>query len=322
MALISENLSTYRWMQRIPTRNSYVLRLLTLCFVGTHIPLIAACVYFLLQSDGGIASHLGDIAILLAATLVGTAFTLTTVGLSLAPVLRSSRALQHYMTTRVLPDLPTQYTDDAGQLMASVQRVTQNLEKTLREQETLASVDPLTGLFNRRAFFERALDALMATAETGGQSVAALFDIDHFKSVNDTFGHAEGDRVLRNVAQVLQNEAGSDAIVGRFGGEEFVVLWPASSPEDARGFAEAVRAGVEAMPPVEGGVQQSTISGGMSRVDGQDAALFDAALARADVALYGAKSAGRNRIASDWDVHCEPPASRRGATGAVRRRSV
>jgi two-component system, cell cycle response regulator len=169
-----------------------------------------------------------------------------------------------------------------------------------REFERLALTDPLTGLANRRAA-EQWLDRLSGL-DSATTSVA-LVDIDHFKQVNDRFGHDVGDQVLRRVADALSDTAqrclGGPHLVGRYGGEEFVVVWPTASGLHGRGGAEELRHGVAAagLDDLVPGLRL-TVSVGVAFVD--DAARLRGtprpALVEADAALYEAKAAGRDAV--------------------------
>jgi diguanylate cyclase (GGDEF)-like protein len=173
------------------------------------------------------------------------------------------------------------------------------LRESLRQQSIR---DPLTGLVNRR-YLDEALPRELLRAERRGQegaegSMAVLMvDVDHFKRFNDEHGHELGDRVLRNVAQVLGKNIRASDLAARYGGEEFTVVVPELAPEAVLARAEALRAAVEALPPsTEGRVHGPvTISVGVA-VYPHDGQSPEALLARADEALYAAKRAGRNRV--------------------------
>lgn len=170
------------------------------------------------------------------------------------------------------------------------------LRESVRDGLKLAVTDPLTGLRNRR-YLDAHLPRLIARAREHRQPLAALaFDLDRFKSVNDTFGHAAGDAVLREFARRLSDNIRSVDLAARLGGEEFVVAMPDASLEDARMAGERVRAAVEAPGFAhEGRPIPVTVSVGVAALrpgDEGPAAL----LARADAALYLAKEAGRNRV--------------------------
>ena len=160
-----------------------------------------------------------------------------------------------------------------------------------RDQERAAHTDALTGLPNRRAADE-ALPREVSRAERGdGRLCAVMMDIDHFKRVNDSFGHAVGDMVLRHIAQAIQSQSRSADLVARWGGEEFVALL-STDRAGARLFAERVRAAVEALQVPH--VGRVTISAGVGQYAGHGNA--DALLGEADAKLYEAKAQGRNRV--------------------------
>lgn len=160
----------------------------------------------------------------------------------------------------------------------------------LADYRAEALTDPLTGLLNRRGF-ERAVVRLKAGAPAGS---VVTCDIDHFKRVNDTFGHAAGDRVIAALAELIRARLPAGAIAARFGGEEFVVHLPRSNAAEATRFANAVRLSFSAheWTDVDGPL---TVSFGLSAVQAEDASLDDA-IQRADEGLYDAKKAGRNRV--------------------------
>lgn len=171
-----------------------------------------------------------------------------------------------------------------------------------RQLEHLSDHDRLTGLLNHAAFFERAETAVLQ-ARRDGKPVAALFtDIDHFKRVNDTLGHAEGDACLRRVAATLRAQARRPLdIAGRVGGEEFAVLLYDVSMEDALAFAETLRRSIEAMGAAQNGAAplHVTLSIGVATLNPGGDTNASALFRRADAAMYRAKSEGRNRVRID-----------------------
>ncbi|GAB4559662.1 MAG: hypothetical protein Tsb0020_05670 [Haliangiales bacterium] len=175
------------------------------------------------------------------------------------------------------------------------------------KMETMATTDGLTGLTNHRTFQSR-LARMLDRSERSGQSVALLLcDVDHFKSVNDTYGHPVGDEVLRQVARVLERAVRKIDIPARYGGEEFAVVLEASSPEGAMNLAERIRKDVAALWfDSDKGRFQITMSIGISIFPG-DADDRATLIERADAALYFAKESGRNRCVS----HTMASASRR-----------
>jgi len=157
--------------------------------------------------------------------------------------------------------------------------------------------DPLTRVGNRRGLDET-LDTLFSLMERYHEPFSlAIFDIDHFKQVNDKKGHLFGDRTLQAVARVIDDSVRDTDIVARYGGEEFVVVLPHTNLLEACHYAERVRASVEKELDI-------TISGGVSMaLDGDNA---QSLLSRADAALYSGKAAGRNRIYRHTGAEIEP----------------
>ena len=186
-----------------------------------------------------------------------------------------------------------------------------------RQLEQMASIDKLTGAMNRQVF-EHLFEHMMRSAKRRGQPLSVvMLDLDHFKRVNDSFGHLLGDRVLQQtVAMMLTGLRESDTL-GRWGGEEFVVLLPDCNLEQATLIANKIRARVAAMVVQEKGLTINvTVSLGVARFDGQESS--EQLLDRADQALYQAKAAGRNKVVSD-DRGDSLPGNEQGANGQVLR---
>ena len=169
-------------------------------------------------------------------------------------------------------------------------------ERTELRHKTAALVDPLTGIANRRAFLEDVI-ALSKRQEAEGRSVAVLLaDLNHFKSINDRFGHAVGDHVLQIFAEAASAKLGPYDLIGRLGGEEFAIVLYDSGRDKGLAIAERIRLSFEnAAADVDGRRIGGTVSMGMVIAE---ANLFDipALLAQADEALYCAKERGRNRV--------------------------
>jgi diguanylate cyclase (GGDEF)-like protein len=169
-----------------------------------------------------------------------------------------------------------------------------DLARRAREMTELSTRDALTGINNRRGF-ETRIAELMTTEGADATVTLILLDVDHFKAVNDTYGHAVGDLVLTIVAKRLRGALDQNLLVARWGGEEFLVAGVGLDDAQAPGLAERLRSVVCATPFVVADDQQLavTVSGGCAT---GALAHFNAALVAADAALYEAKRAGRNRI--------------------------
>ena len=165
-------------------------------------------------------------------------------------------------------------------------------------QRKAISCDHLTGIANRRAFFEAAELELERHRRLPRNLCLILFDVDHFKLVNDTHGHPAGDAVLRDLAELLASTFRQVDVVARVGGEEFAVLLPSTDMGHAIAVANRLRLAVQARPvPVDGVAIRYTLSGGVAQMDGSVDGL-DGLMRLADRALYAAKAQGRNCIAA------------------------
>ena len=189
----------------------------------------------------------------------------------------------------------------AGRLQGLSERVA-NMEhealgyrEHLEEQRQKALLDPLTGLPNRAAWSERVEREMVEWQENGGHLAMAILDLDHFKRINDSYGHLAGDKVLKIVADQLRKRLQGRDFIARFGGEEFVLLLPQRSPAAAAQVAEVMRATVEACPfHFKGERVVITTSIGLAAFRSGERA--DQVLKRADAALYRAKEQGRNLV--------------------------
>jgi diguanylate cyclase (GGDEF)-like protein len=167
-------------------------------------------------------------------------------------------------------------------------------ERTVTAHKTAASVDPLTGMFNRRGFAEACARVIEREAKAGRPLCVMIFDIDHFKSINDRFGHPAGDEILKLFATVVVNSLRLSDLSGRIGGEEFAALLPCPLEEGVIA-AERVREAFEASGIVcEEGKVDTTVSIGVA--GGPAGTELEVLLAAADTALYQAKRGGRNRV--------------------------
>ena len=159
-----------------------------------------------------------------------------------------------------------------------------------------ATTDSMTGIANRRHFMERGNDEIERARRYHLPLTLLLLDIDHFKQINDRFGHPAGDKLLQVVAQACQSNARNVDLPGRLGGEEFALLMPETSAIAARLAAERLRRAIAAIPPALSGVpHQVTASFGIAALNAHDHSMDDL-VARADAALYRAKNGGRNRV--------------------------
>jgi two-component system, cell cycle response regulator len=195
-------------------------------------------------------------------------------------------------------------------------RAAERLTSMQSELIRLATTDPLTGVCNRRAFFETA-QQICTGSRPGATLSAIMVDIDHFKQINDRYGHDVGDAAIRGVAQLAAEE---NALVGRLGGEEFAVLLESADLAQATELAERLRVRVNNLQiETSQGPISLTCSLGASEWEPGDT--IDNLLRRADVALYAAKATGRNRVVADKDL-LPGELANKGANVRVQTRDV
>jgi diguanylate cyclase (GGDEF)-like protein len=261
--------------------NSIRMRMFAVCFIGTHLPLLAFVGW---QFANG-AIHSSELAVLLAATLAGTVFTLFAIDGLLAPVRAATEAVAALESDQIAALREVRSGDILGELVAGVDRATEATRLRIATLDSAAHRDALTGLWNRRGFVTQSMTT------TGG--AIALIDLDRFKTVNDRHGHDAGDEVLRDFAAFLDRSVRRSDCVGRWGGEEFAVLFPNASEVEAATILNrmARRLSAGAVDAPDG--TPISFSAGVVTLDGD---AIEAAVARADAALYAAKHGGRDQI--------------------------
>jgi len=290
----NDKLRLYRALSRAPYPKSYVGKIFLTAFLGTHVPLLALLVYFERRRRFGLRSALRILSVTVPATLGGTALTLWAMHALSAPTALASKALRRYLQSGELPELPVGYTDRAGRLMADVQYTVERLDAAMRSLEELASRDPLTGLYNRRAAEDRLAEDVGRAERGRGTLALAVVDLDRFKPINDEHGHRAGDECLRHFAKVLGRNVRAGDWVARWGGDEFaVVMWNSGEEEESvervlGRVAEELRENPVLVP--SGEEVFLSFSGGVRRWKAGDGE--EGMFSRADEALYRAKVEG------------------------------
>ncbi|MET0169466.1 MAG: GGDEF domain-containing protein [Aliihoeflea sp.] len=285
----------YALMNRLRWPSSYVGKIFLLCFIGTHVPLIA--LVFWAITSAGVAVPASVLMVVLLATLAGTAFTVAALASMLAPLKLSSSALRAYAAEKEKPALPVAFQDDAGQLMASVQRTIEKLDDKMSELSNLSQSDELTGAKNRRWMNEVGIPQFERARRNGKSYALMVIDLDEFKQINDIWGHSIGDQVLLVVCDAIRMAIREEDSVVRTGGDEFCVFLPKIGRQQAHDVAERVcreAAGAAKMLPIEHSV---TISIGVAVAQQSDRGFTDV-YRRADRHLYLVKESGRGRVVS------------------------
>lgn len=274
-------------------RGSLVAKVFIVCFLAIHLPLIALLLYLGL---GRPADPLPILVVALVATLLGAAFSYLAVFQLVSPIDRLVNAVDRYQQEGIEPFVEVKGTDGVKRLADRVLGLVRAQEKSLSTLKRQANSDPLTGLGNRR-WLQNAVSIEINRAVRREQWVWVIaFDLDHFKAINDRFGHAAGDEVLMVVAEVTQRQLRPYDLIARLGGEEFCVVITDSSPDFGMRAAERIRAAVEAWQPrLAGETITITASFGVHRGDPAVQSFADM-LRAADESLYRAKAQGRNQV--------------------------
>lgn len=256
-------------------------------------------------SDTGVMwARIRELVLLQAATSVLTLVVLLFLSVKLQslftrPIMKLVEAMQDVARTKhYRADLKGDRRDEFGTLYAGFHAMLADIRERDERLSLLATTDALTGLANRRHAMDT-LQTMLARAQRKGEPLGVIMlDIDSFKAVNDRYGHPTGDRVLQEVARVLQANARDYDLVARLGGEEFLVVCDGGTPEATAAMAERIRAGVEARE-VRDTAEASfhvTVSLGVHSAVPQSAQDdIEKMIRAADKALYRAKEAGRNR---------------------------
>lgn len=195
------------------------------------------------------------------------------------------------ITERKLAEMNLQY------MKEGLEAANRELQSTLTREQQLARIDSLTGVFNRRHLYEIARHEIEVAERYQRPLSVIMFDIDHFKKVNDIFGHTAGDHLLERVAQVACAELRSADVIGRYGGEEFIVLLPMTNAQQAYPLAERIRADVAALrvPTLKGDAFVTLSIGIVEMMRTTPTESVEDVFRRVDEAMYAAKQAGRNR---------------------------
>lgn len=181
-------------------------------------------------------------------------------------------------------------------LEEAVAKRTEELQILNGKLKDLAANDSLTGALNRGSFFETARHLFMLSKRQKSQASFVLMDLDHFKKVNDTYGHFIGDKVLAHFADTIQNFLRKSDLFGRLGGEEFAIFLPDTGIENASHLADKLRRAIGSTTlELDGKTVTYTVSFGVTSSEEQDSSV-DELFKRADLKLYGAKEKGRNRV--------------------------
>lgn len=271
---------------------SLTFKIFAICFASTHIPLMALVIYLVTGFRSEALPVLGTV---LGATLAGTAFCLASVWVLIKPLQEIAGAVEAYRTTGAVKLVRSRRKDEVGVVTNGISVLITELDATLSQLRRQATTDVLTGLGNRRWLREiGSLEVARAMRERMPISVV-VFDLDHFKSINDEFGHDVGDQVLTMTGATVQHNLRPYDIAARIGGEEFCLILPRTDAAAAIAIADRLRRelAAKAVGPLPAG--RVTASFGVYRGDPASETL-KAMLTAADRKLYSAKNSGRNTV--------------------------
>jgi diguanylate cyclase (GGDEF)-like protein len=289
------SLRLYNLLAKLPGPRNFAVRIFMFSFVGTQLPLFALLLYVLVNVELT-AEMLTTFSIVLIAALLGSVSTVIALLAYAEPVGAISRAMQNYSTGDYEPNLPENYNDEIGELMANTQGALKKLHSMIHSMHELSIRDELTGLYNRRFFVEQA-DQLLSRAHRYGEPLTLIFiDLDNFKEVNDKFSHTIGDQTLLQIAELMSETARGSDLTARLGGDEFVVVFPNTPINRAKHLCERLRAKLENhdWTPLLGNSLVPTMSIGVAEAQKGDT--VEMLLDRADANLHRAKEDGRNLI--------------------------
>ena len=215
-----------------------------------------------------------------------------------------ARALDSMRRGEAWPDLAERGVAADRQMAKALNAVA----AALVQVETRASRDRLTGVANRETLLAALITAVEHSRQTGAMLCVAFVDVDRFKAINDSYGHASGDAVLRQLAELVSVSIRAGDLVGRYGGEEFMIILPDTNPADARQVAERLRGVImrSSLRIAAGREVRTTVSIGIAAGAGAELRL-DALVAEADAAMYLAKSRGRNQTQVFADLGADAP---------------
>ena len=272
-------------------KSSFVAKTFLICFASVHVPLIALVGYLAMGFEPG---ALPVFAIVLGATLLGTSICLFAIWRLIQPLTRLSIAMKRYPEDKsILRFYPTS-SDEIGTVTDIARTTLLQMEELTKQLKHQASTDVLTGLGNRRALMEQ-MPTIQEQAKRSGEAVSLIvFDLDHFKRINDEYGHDTGDNVLIAIGEAVKDQLRPYDCASRLGGEEFCIVLPRADLASAEIVAERLRVVIESrvVDPLPKG--RITCSFGVA--EARPKARLQELLLRADTALYEAKRHGRNNV--------------------------
>ncbi|MBW4557715.1 MAG: EAL domain-containing protein [Trichormus sp. ATA11-4-KO1] len=291
---INHNLDLYSFLASIRLlKESYTAKIMLVAFVGTHVPLLTLLCSFVISNSYSLEMAIQVLGIALLATLLGTAATLYALRLLLAPVILTSGALQNYLNTKTLPELPTQFADEAGTLMADTSQTLHKLNELIHY---ISNYDDLTGLPNKCMFRDRLLQTLSQPQNSQKLVAVFLVNIDDFTGMNNALEPEISNLLLRSVAQRLTTCISQTDVLARLSEDEFAIAQISiPSFENLIKLSQLLLSTLAKSFSLEGNQIHLTASIGIAINDLNDRNEVDQLLQQARIALYQAKQQGRSQ---------------------------
>ena len=270
------------------------IKMITNLMIGFYVTLIFVVSFSIYNLE--IQSSLFFIYTLMFIALVSFIFTYRTVRKKiLQPIYKMNEIIIAYQNGDDSIKKFDSHDDEIGLMIQAFFTMKEKLDEDYAQLEKLALTDPLTGILNRRAFFEISEQILKISLRNKTSFSILLLDIDFFKKVNDVYGHLVGDDILKYLVSTVSKEIRDSDVFARYGGEEFIVMLPDTDEDGARNLAEKMRESIELNPfACEKLSVEVTVSIGVAELRGEK--LLRDVIHRADEALYMAKANGRNRV--------------------------
>jgi diguanylate cyclase (GGDEF)-like protein len=270
--------------------HSYRAKLLAVVFGGTTLPLTVLAVWLLMHNGAPPGQVVVGTLVAVGVTLLGTVLTLVAIYRLFARVRNAADALDAYYDEHVLPHLPDLGEDEMGRLLRGINRCLYGIDAGVRELERHALQDALTGALNRRGCDRLLAEAVRVATAEAKPLVLAVADVDNLKPINDEYGHLAGDHALVSLVASAQRRLHRDEWIGRWGGDEFLVLLRDPLPSAIARITEWLN---DLASPADGGLPVRISVGCASLHPGDDAAQL---YRRADQAMYDAKFTGGGKL--------------------------
>src|SRR6476469_465993 len=292
--LLTHKLDLYAFLARFRLlKTSYIAKVMVVAFLGTHVPLLTLFLTFVVSNSYSWEIAVRVLVIALVATLVGTGATLYALNRLLMPVVLTSAGLQDYLNTKTLPDLPTEFVDEAGTLMANTSQTLHKLDELIHY---IRNYDDLTGLPNRELFGDRLSQTLSQPQNQQRLVAILLVGIDDFTGMSHAWQPQTSDLLLRAVAQRLTVSLNSTDILAYFSQDKFAIaLTELPSLESVIKLSQLLLSTLAKPFAVENELIHITASVGITINEVEERHGIAQLLQQADIALYRAKQQGRSQ---------------------------